>query len=78
VTSFDRVKFAELATQLAFFAEGHEALGLDAPAAADWANHGFTPREAEDWIAEGVPGPRVVVVQPGEVRVRAPARLHPC
>lgn len=51
--TFDLDRFATLATQLRFFADDYEAMGLDAEEAAGWANHGFTPSEAESWIAEG-------------------------
>ena len=50
---FDHAAFAEKATQLAFLADGYEALNLSAEDAAGWANHGFTPDEAALWLAEG-------------------------
>lgn len=50
---FDHALFAANATQLASFADGYEALDLDAASAAGWANHGFLPNEATPWLAEG-------------------------
>lgn len=42
--------FRDLARQFRDMALDYAALRLDAPTAAAWANHGFTPDEAADWI----------------------------
>jgi hypothetical protein len=50
---FDHDLFRAEAHQLRDHADGYAALDLTACQAAQWANHGFLPGEAVDWLGEG-------------------------
>jgi hypothetical protein len=73
---FDHAVFVQGAFQLRDFANGYAALGLDAEAAAAWANRGFLPGEASIWLAEAHTPQRAsywankYTVSPAEARER--------